>query len=275
MQVRVPIIGVALLLGAACVSMGSSGSVPPATTGSPTPAPSPTPAGPPIALRADQASVWRADPGSWSVVLTWMPAPGFEADHYEVTRDGRLLEEAVVATRLVDEGVLPETTYRYGVTAVDAAGIRTETASVEAQTDAPAVEVARLQGRFRMQMHVVGQSGLQDHVGGGTMLFLFDPACADGPCDVRWRRRGRTGSGRLLRHGATYTGAPEATFQIRSCRGRRRKERLMFHIKVVNASAAHGRWLATRIQGRLHESAPAPGCVTARVRWRFAGVLQA
>lgn len=267
-----PIAGVGLLLGAACVSMGGSQTFPRGTPGTATPAPSAsTPADPPTSLRADQAGVWRADPARWSVVLTWMPAPGFPADHYEVTRNGRSLDDASAGTRLVDRGVLPETIYRYGVTAVDAEGAHTEAASVEIETNAPPLRDARLEGRFRMRMHVVEQHGLRGDVGGGTMLFTFDPACADGPCDVIWRRKGRIGSGRLRRDAGTYAGTANAAFQIRSCHGGGLKERLVLATKVVGASTTHGQWQATRIRGRLHESASAPGCITARIHWRFAG----
>jgi hypothetical protein len=273
-QARVPIAGVGLLLGVACVSMGSVTSGPTASTASPDPASSAsTPAGPPIELRAGQPGVWSAEPGNWSVALTWMPAPDFEADHYEVTRDGERLDD-VPGTRLVDDAVLPRTTYRYGVTGVDAAGARTETASVKVKTNAPPLTAARLEGRFRMRMQVVQQSGLREGVGGGTMLFLFDPACAEGPCNVTWRRRGRAGSGRLLRRGAHYGGTANASFQIHTCHGRSRKERLTFAMNVEAADVIDGRWRATRIRGRLHESAPAPGCITARIHWRFAGSMQ-
>lgn len=230
-------------------------------------------ADPPTVLHADQATVWAADPGRWSVVLTWMPAPDFTADHYEVTRDGRRLDDSP-GTRLIDHGVLPQTTYRYGVTAVDAAGARTEAASVEVETNAPPLRDARLQGRFLMRMHVVQQSGLQGDVGGGTMLFTFDPVCADGPCNVTWRREGRIGYGRLSRDAGNYAGRARAPFQIRSCHGGSLREKLVLAAKVVAAGAAHAGWRATRIRGRLHESAFARGCVTARIHWRFAGSIQ-
>jgi hypothetical protein len=270
-----PIAGVGLLLGAACVSAGDSPAFPPGSPGTAgASSAAPTPTDPPAALHADQAGVWEADPGRWSVVLTWMPAPGFTADHYEVTRDGRRLDDGSTATRLVDRAVLPETTYRYGVTAVDAGGVRTETASIQVETNAPALRDARLEGRFRVRMHVVEQRGLQGDVDGGTMLFTFDPACAGGPCDVTWRRAGRAGSGRLNRDRGTYAGTADASFQIRSCQGGILRERLILATKVLAASAAHGWWQAAKIRGRLHESAVAPGCMPAGIRWRFAGFVQ-
>lgn len=245
------------------------------TPGTATRAPSATtPARPPTTLHADQAAVWRADPGRWSVVLTWLPAPDVEVDHYEVTRDGRLLDGGLVGTRLVDLGVLPETAYRYGVTAVDAEGSRTQTAWVAIETAAPAPRDARLQGRFRMQMRAVGQRGLRRHVEDGTMLFVFHPVCTDGPCDARWRRKGRVGSGRLLRDDAHYRGTAIARFQIDSCRGGRLNERIFIAMRVVAGGVHHGRWRATKIRGRLHETASGRGCMTARIHWKFAGFIQ-
>jgi len=44
--------------------------------------------------------------------------------------------------------------------------------------------------------------------------------------------------------------------------------------KVVDASVIHGQWRATKIEGTLHESAPASGCVTATIDWTFAGFIQ-
>jgi hypothetical protein len=43
---------------------------------------------------------------------------------------------------------------------------------------------------------------------------------------------------------------------------------------VVEASVIHGQWRATKIEGTLHESAPASGCVTATIDWTFAGFIQ-
>ena len=244
-----------------------------------TPSDSPSPsstsaADPPVSLRADQARVWKADPKAWSVVLTWDAPPGFEADHYEVRRNGRTLDDDLPGTRLVDQDVEPETAYGYEVIGVDAGGVRTGAATVTVDTNAPPVADARLDGKFAMKMHITGQSGLQGGASGGGMLFLYDPVCARGPCDVTWSRKGRTGSGRLDRDDASYDGTVSASFQIGSCHGGTVTETLVFTTKVVEASPVHGEWRATKIEGTLHESAPSSGCVTATIDWSFSGFIQ-
>lgn len=269
----------ALLLAAGCVSVGTE---PPAASGSVAPSPSSTSASPssteqpegPVSVKADQAGVWRADPKSWSVVVTWDPAPAIDVDHYEVRRNGRAIEDDLSATRLVDRDVEPETGYDYDVTAVDAAGARTAASRVSVQTNAPPVVDARLEGSFAMKMHITDQSGLQGGASGGGMLFLYDPACAKGACDVTWSRKDRSGSGRLARSGASYDGTVHAAFQIGSCHGGSLTETLVLSTKVVEASVIRGEWRATKIEGSLHESAPASGCVTATIDWTFAGFIQ-
>jgi hypothetical protein len=177
-------------------------------------------------------------------------------------------------TRLVDQDVLPETPYHYEVTAVDAGGVRTDTASVTVDTNAPPVADARLEGRFAMKMHITGQGGLQGGASGFAMLFLYDPACAKGACDVTWSRKDRPGSGRIPLAGGAYHGTVHSAFQIRSCHGGTLTETLAFTTKVVEASVIHGQWRATKIEGTLHESAPASGCVTATIDWKFTGFIQ-
>ena len=277
---------VALLLAAGCVSVGTdppaastaaapSGPASGAASGSSSPSPSASeqPDGP-GSVRVDQASVWRADPKSWSVEVTWDPPPDFEVDHYEVRRNGRTIEDGLSATRLVDRDVAPEAGYDYDVTAVDAGGARTAASRVSVDTNAPPVADARLEGRFAMKMHITGQSGLQGGASGGGMLFLYDPACAKGSCDVTWSRKGRSGSGRLARSDASYGGTVHASFQIGSCHGGSLTETLVLSTKVVEASEIRGEWRATKIEGTLHESAPASGCVTATIDWTFAGFIQ-
>ena len=80
MRLRLALGTIALFLSAGCVSVGTA---PPSATGEvdpstsdPSPSPTEQPDGP-GSLHVDQAGVWKADPDSWSVVLTWDPAPGF------------------------------------------------------------------------------------------------------------------------------------------------------------------------------------------------------
>ena len=72
--------------------------------------------------QVDQARVWKADPELVVGRAHLGPGAGFEAEHYEVTRNGKTIEDDLSSTRLVDGDVVPETPYEYEVTAVDAAG---------------------------------------------------------------------------------------------------------------------------------------------------------
>jgi hypothetical protein len=268
---------VALVSAAACVSVGTAPS--PSASGVATASvvaasPSPSPAVAPTSLHADQPRVWRADPRAWTVVLTWRPPAGFEADHYEIERNGRTLRTDLPGTRLVDQEVIPETEYRYGVTAVDVQGTRTAAATVTVETSAPRVADARLDGRFAMRMHITDQGGLQGGASGGGMLFRYEPVCENGPCDVVWSRVGSPGSGRLDRDDASYDGTVRAPFVIGSCRGGSVTETLVFGTRVVEASAVRGQWRATKITGTLEESASSSGCVTATIDWNFTGFVQ-
>jgi hypothetical protein len=276
-RIRIAIGSLTLVMAVACVSVGSpepSSSRTDASASTSSLSPSPSQPGPPDALKADQPSVWKADPKSWAVVLTWDPPPGFEADHYEVDRNDHSLDADLPGTRLVDQDVLPETPYRYEVTAVDAEGVLTATASVTVDTNAPRVSDARLEGRFAMKMHITSQSGLQSGASGGGMLFVYDPVCGNGPCDVTWSRADRPGSGRLSREDARYDGTVHAPFLLHSCHGETLTETLVFTTKVMDASVVHSEWRATKIQGTLHESATSSGCVVAGIDWNFAGFVQ-
>jgi hypothetical protein len=275
-RIRIAIGSLILMTAVACVSVGSpesssNGTVASAASSPPSASPSQPP---PDALKADQPDVWKGDPKSWAVVLTWDPPPSFEPDHYEVDRNDHTLDADLPGTRLVDQDVLPETPYHYEVTAVDAEGVRTATASVTLDTNAPPVSDARLEGRFAMKMHITSQSGLQSGASGGGMLFVYDPVCGNGPCDVTWSRAGSPGSGRLSRDDATYDGTVHAPFLLRSCHGDSLAETLVFTTKVMDASVVHSEWRATKIQGTLHESATSSGCVLAGIDWNFAGFVQ-
>jgi hypothetical protein len=125
-----------------------------------------------------------------------------------------------------------------------------------------------------MKMHITSQSGLQSGASGVGMLFVYDPVCGNGPCDVTWSRAGSSGSGRLSREDATYDGTVHAPFVLQSCHGGALTETLVFTTKVVEASVVHGEWRATKIQGTLHESATSSGCVLAGIDWNFAGFVQ-
>ena len=73
---------------------------------------------------------------------------------YEVSRDGAVVAEDVSATEWIDLEVQPSTRYVYSVAAISADDTRTREAVVPIETQAPAVEDARLDGAFVMTMRV-------------------------------------------------------------------------------------------------------------------------
>jgi hypothetical protein len=186
-----------------------------------------------------------------------------------------MVDDQVTATRLVDDGVEPASSYRYSVVGVGADGTRTAPATVTVDTGSPPIADARLEGRFGMQMHITSQSGLTSGASGGGTAFVYDPVCGGtAACDVEWSRQGASGGGRLSRDGASYRGTVHAPFLIGSCHGGALSETLTFATRVTRASVIHGAWRATKIEGTLEESAPAAGCVTARISWSYAGFAQ-
>ena len=225
-------------------------------------------------LAADQPSRWPADPHGWRVTLSWDAPEGITIDHYEVDRDGRTIGKDVSGTRFTDDGAEPASTYRYEVRGVDADGATTAPDSVDVTTGSPSTADARLDGSFVMKLHITSQSGLQSGAHGGGIVFVFQPRCHAGPCDVVWSRRGSSGSGILRRNGASYGGTARAPFLVHSCHGGVIDETLVFHLRVSDGEAFHREWRASRIDGTLDETASSSGCLTARLAYRLVGFAQ-
>jgi hypothetical protein len=278
MRISLLLAGALLVAGSACVSVGdapgASGSDAASASASASPSAS-APAAAPGELSVDEPSPWKADPKSWSVTLTWEAPADFVVGHYEVTRDGRTIAKNVATTKYVDDGAEPAAGYRYAVTGFDAAGGHTAAATATVDTGSPPVADARLEGRFGMKMHITSQSGLTSGASGGGLAFLYDPHCGTGPCDVTWTRQGSSAGGTLARDGASYRGTVHAPFLIGNCHGGALTETLVLATRVTQGGVVHHEWRATKIEGTLDESAPASGCVTARISWSYTGFAQA
>jgi hypothetical protein len=94
----------------------------------------------PLANLGAQPGDFSADPSTWTVTLTWSDAPRVVGlDHYEVSRNGTTLDDAVTQTTFVDDGALPGERLDYEVVAVGSGGA-TEPAAVPVK--APKVAVA-------------------------------------------------------------------------------------------------------------------------------------
>jgi hypothetical protein len=275
-RTRVFLAGSVLLFGAACVSVGDQ------TEASDTRPPSPVSSAPGSnvvatlgELRVEQPDAWKADPRTWALTLAWEAPSDFEVDHYEVMRDGRAVAKDVSQTRYGDHDAEPATTYRYSVVGFDAEGNHTGSATATVDTGSPPVADARLEGRFGMKMHITSQTGLTSGASGGGLVFLYDPRCGSGPCDVTWTRQGSSVGGTLARDGAAYRGTVYAPLLVHSCHGGTLNETLVFATRVTQGAVVHGEWRATKIEGTLEESAPASGCVTAHITWKYTGFAQA
>jgi hypothetical protein len=270
------IAGAVLVSGVACVSVGDR----PKATGTPSPSPASSAAATasPAALgelRVEQPGTWKADPKTWSLSLSWEAPSALEVDHYEVMRNGRTLTKDLFRTRYTDDSAEPAATYRYSVIGFDVDGNHSGPATATVDTGSPPVADARLEGRFGMKMHITSQTGLTSGASGGGLVFLYDPRCGSGPCDVTWSRQGSSAGGTLSRSGASYRGTVSAPLLVNSCHGGTLDETLVFATRVIEAGVVHGEWRATKIEGTLDESAPASGCVTARISWSYTGFAQA
>jgi hypothetical protein len=262
------------LLTSCSLSRTTTSSAPSTVGGSSTESASPASPVDLTGLKADQPSRWRDDPKAWIVRLSWDEPIGFEVDHYQVARDGRTVSSAVSGTTFSDHDAEPGATYHYSVVAFDPSGAQTQPGVTTVKTGIPPLADARLEGAFVMKLHITSQSGLQGGAHGGGIIFLFDPSCRSGACNVVWSLRGSSGSGTLARHGASYAGTVHAPFFVRSCQGGAISETLVFNIRVRAGEAFHGQWRAGKIDGTLDESAPALGCVTAHLTYRLTGFAQ-
>jgi hypothetical protein len=226
----------------------------------------------PLALtgvRAD-AGKWKADPSSWSVTLTW-DAPAGEVDHYEVRRNGKKLDTSLTTTKFEDGDVEPETTYRYDVIAVDPSGAPSEPATARVKTGRLATEDGRLEGQYIVKLHVVSSSlGFK----GGSIVFVLNADCREGPCDIRWSLKGRPGEGELKRSGASYEGHASTPLFIRSCHGSTIPESVDVKIRVTTSHFVRHAWRATKFEGTINEYASSSGCVSAHNTFSLSGTLR-
>lgn len=220
-------------------------------------------------LKAD-AGKWNADPGSWSVTLTW-DAPEGDIDHYEVRRNGKKLDTSVTTTEFEDREVEPETTYRYDVVAVDSAGTASNPATTHVKTGKLPTEDGRLEGQYIVKLHVVSSSlGFK----GGAIVFILDSDCREGPCDATWALKGHPGEGNLGRSGASYEGHASTPLFIRSCHGSAIPESVDVKIRVTTAHFVRNAWRATKFEGTINEYASSSGCVSAHNTFSISGTLK-
>jgi hypothetical protein len=217
---------------------------------------------------------WSADGSDWFLDLSWEVPVGASVDHYEVSRDGIVVQEDLVVTSWTDPAVEPRTRYVYEVLAIDAAGTSGPPASVSIVTGAPPLSQARLEGAFIVAMRVQNSRGIDDPVEDGDLVFRFRPRCAGGPCAVAWTVASHPSTAILARRGAVYRRRARTPFLIRDCFGRTNDEALVVRIRVREAAAIDGDWRAQDISGAIRESSRSPGCGAASIRWFLRGQVE-
>ena len=107
------VVGVAVVVLAACLPIGGGSTPPTAPTN-------------PIANA----------PSGTEVDLSWNPSTSSNADHYAITRDGIAIG-TTIATALQDFTAVAGKTYLYGISAVSAGGMTSAAANVVALTPGP------------------------------------------------------------------------------------------------------------------------------------------
>ena len=239
-----------------------------------TPAPGSPHTGTIVALRAEQPSAWDPAGRNWAVTLTWATTPGSAADRFVILRDGVPLQQDLPRSTYRDLNVDPGVTYAYAVLGTGPRGGTTPPALVRIRTHAPSLAQARLDGSFLVDLRATSSSGLSAPAPPGPLLFRYTPRCRGRTCPALWSVRARATQGVLDRSGASYRGVARGPFMIRSCNAGAIVGRLVVTTRVVAAGPVERSWLATRIEGTVLETGRVPGCTPARIRWRFAGVIQ-
>lgn len=218
-------------------------------------------------LRAEQGR-WNANPDSWRVTLSWQSVDGAAA--YVISRNGRRLDR-VEATDFVDDSVSPLERYRYEVVALDAEGNASKPARTKIRIDALPTELARVQGRFLLNLKVQSST---IGIGNGRVVVTFEPTCAVGPCTARWEfEQGNTGT--VQRDAAAYEGSGSGSFLFRGCHGEKISSAVTLEFRVEQARTVGRAWRATRISGTLRESVGSfSNCLAATNVFTFKGSAQ-
>lgn len=210
-------------------------------------------AGDPLAVRSLAATAITPV----EVELSWAPARA--AVEYEIFRDGESLTRIRAPnTTYSDISVSPETSYAYGVEAVDASGRHSDRVIASATTPPPPpLSEARLEGTWVVTLTFVEEDYTNRKKGDRfTETWEFVPRCDEGSCDVRanlfYEAQNRT---ILDRKGRTYRGEGKA--KLDSCQGVLLATTISLKITVTEAEFVGGIWRATRFTGTDETDSPA------------------
>ncbi|HEX6208458.1 MAG TPA: hypothetical protein VF058_08900 [Actinomycetota bacterium] len=201
------------------------------------------------------------------MTLRWgAPSAGATADTYGVYRDGTLLENLEAgSSTFVDTTVLPEQEYEYLVRTLSK-GVSSEDATVDVETPAAPLALARVAGTYDIRARTTSRSGYDDYPDQQTRAWSLKPRCKEGTCDVVWRDlAGKDQPIRLSRKGPSYRGSGSSrTFAL--CQGVPATSSVDVALTVEKAKVVKGRWIATRLTGTLHHAESAQlGCGTSSI----------
>lgn len=209
-----------------------------------------------------------ADPATWIVTLTWDDAPAsLGLDHYEVTRDGKVIVANDPQPTFEDDGVSPGQVFMYSVIAIGKNG-KTDPAEIEVTTPGLPIADAHVDGTWVVSLTVT-KSNLND-IGQTVMQrWSFAPSCAFGSCDVVWTVQGKSVTGAIRADGENYEGTANAPFLIKSCKNQVIDETLALKFTVQKTQVAAREFAAAALRGTLTEVASAPGCKTSTRTFDF------
>jgi hypothetical protein len=191
------------------------------------------------------------------VELRWTSAPG--AVDYAVFRDGEPLTTIRAPnTSYRDISAAPESSYEYGVAAVDASGRQSDWVIAAATTPPPPpLSEARLEGRWEVTLTFVEENYTNRRKGDRfTETWEFVPRCDEGACDVRVNLFYGSETRTILdREGRIYRG--DGSAKLDRCQGVRITTTISLKITVSEADFVGGVWRAVRFTGTDETDSPA------------------
>jgi hypothetical protein len=212
---------------------------------------------------------FEAEPGELAVTLDWnAPTGGVEIDHYDIYRNGSLLVTlSDVGSTYVDDEVRPGKEYTYEIEArgkVDGKEMTSERVSALVTTSVPPLKRARVEGDFSVTVKTLSQSGY-DKYEDPTYGWHMRAKCRTGPCEVVLGDLHEKVIRTILKqNGARYSGSYSGFF-FDFCGNTRGTSSVRIQLKVANAKAIEGKWLATKLVGTVNKSSGAQlGCVSSR-----------
>jgi hypothetical protein len=204
----------------------------------------------------------QATAGPFKVLLSWKIGDGdVDATSYRVYRDGNYVGTVGGrGNRFVDDGVQPESEYRYQVDGMLNSD-RSSGATTTVTTDRAPLFAARLVGVYNVRLlrtSVYGVNGIPEK---STQGWRFLPACDRGACDVELRDIHWNGLAfTLARAGSAYSGS-DAVHGYLECSGTPSTTSYRVTLHVTDASTMRDTWRVSTFEGTVTTyDSPQLGC---------------